>query len=217
MGGTVSLVADIETEAGRCLAGSLLPSRKGSGQARASAGPPPADLLPPGAGGGNGPRLCLPAPGRPPPGRPGQQAQVSRTAGSSASSHLRLHGARGSRSPQGPVEAGGVAVWLRCHLPCPWGGWAAQVCPQGPPHTASSHDPCTHPLGRGPGLPCWGPSGVHWLRRAWQAVGHSWRSENCPFAPQPACPSLGGQDQDPTLQLLGGGSMQRGSHSLPAI
>lgn len=92
----------------------------------APAGPPPADLPPPRPSGGSRWEPAVsqpPSPGRPPPGRPGQRAQVSRTAGSSVSSHPRLCGARGRVSPQGQQhrrQAGGVAVW-----PQRWGGaWA---------------------------------------------------------------------------------------------
>lgn len=49
-------------------------------------------------------------PGRPPPGRPGHRAQVSRTAGSSASSRPRRCGARGRVTPQGP-QARTVGRW----------------------------------------------------------------------------------------------------------
>lgn len=124
-----------------------------------------------------------------PPGRPGQRAQVSRTAGPSASSHPHLHGARGSVTPQGPTarqagwpSGGGQA---RPALMLPPMSLGRLGCPgvfTGTLPTASSHDPGAHPLGYGLGLPCWGPSVVHRLRRAGWAAGRSWPhkcSEKC--------------------------------------
>lgn len=84
-----------------------LPSLAEAGQGAdpAPTGPPPADLLPPRPSGGRRWERATALPPSPrwlPPGRPGHWAQVSRTAGSSASSRPRLSGARGRVTPQGP-------------------------------------------------------------------------------------------------------------------
>lgn len=108
--------------------------------------------------GGNQPSLGLPAPRLSPPGRPGQQAQVSHTAGSSAS----RRGAREGHSPgatggSGPaLRDSGQVGWpsvgrqaqpdLMPSLP-PLRGETAQVCPQKHPEVPS-HDPRAHPTPR---------------------------------------------------------------------
>lgn len=137
-----------------------VPRRRG-GAGQAPAGPPPADQLPLGAGGGNRPHLCSQPPRRLPPGRPGQRAQVSHTAGSSASSHPHLHGARGSVTPQGPGtrQAGwpsgcGQARLALMLLPMSLGRLGCPGEFTGTFPTAPSHDPCAHPLEYGLGLPC---------------------------------------------------------------
>lgn len=171
-GGTVSLVTDTETEARRHLAWSPVPCRRGSGWAQAPAGPPPASLLPLGADGGNGPHLCLPAPRRLPPGRPGQRAQVSHSRFLCLFPFSPPWIQRERHSPGAHGEAGRVAFWL-------WSGQAGSDATSHPMSlgrlgplgvstgtfpTAPSHDPCAHPAGYAPGLPCWGPSGVQRLR-----------------------------------------------------
>lgn len=96
-------------------------------------------------GGGNQPLLGLPAPRLSPPGRPGQQAQVSHTAGSSSASCRR---ASEGHSPEATGGSGpafrdsGQVGWpsggRRAQpdlMPSlrPLRGEAAQVCPQKSP------------------------------------------------------------------------------------
>lgn len=169
-GGTVSLVTDTETEARRPLPWSPVPCRRGLG------GPRPQlahHLLacflwgqPVGTGHISASR---------PPGGCLLGGLVSglrcRTAGSSASSHSRLHGSRGSVTPQGPMarQAGwpsGCGQARPAVMPPPMslGRLGRPGVSTGTFPTAPSRDPCAHPAGYGPGLPCWHPSGVQRLR-----------------------------------------------------
>lgn len=147
------LVTDSEPEPRRSPALSPVSSSSGLGSDPTPAGPPPADLLPPRPSGGRWWEQAAalpPSPRRLPPGRHGHWAQVSCAAGSSASSHPCLCGARGRVTPQGPpVRMAGrrVAVWLQVGLDAiscfPRRLGRSVSCSD--PRPAPSQDPWAHP------------------------------------------------------------------------
>lgn len=133
----------------------------------APAGPPPADLLPLGADGGNQPCLRLPALGSRPLGGlvsglrcPAQPVPLPRP------SILATMEPEGAPLPRGRwrgwrggrlASAGWAGSDAIFHVPL--GGWAAQVCPRGPPRRPLPMTSVPPQRGASPGLlgPVWGP------------------------------------------------------------
>lgn len=106
-----------------------------------------------------------------------------------------------------------MAVWLwagQAHsdaISCPWGGWAAQVCPQGPPIRPLPTTPVPAPQGAvcacsPQPAPVGGPPhGVHGLSQQGGLPAASGLTGEGPDLPRGPV-LLGGQDQNPILQVL---------------